>query len=576
MIFEYNSKFLIFLLMILPLVNSCAERSNSGNAEAHPNDKGEVLYNGIVLPKVWPPKYPYPEKDVAMEVPYLETPPEVIPINIGRQLFVDDFLIEENTLQRTFHYPRFYDQNPVIKPDKPWEKTDEGILYAAPFSDGIWYDEKDGKFKMWYLCGGGTSGHERATGYAESDDGKKWIKPILNNIPNTNLVNRTNRDGSTIYLDKSEKDSDKRYKIFNIERGEEKEWYSHLYYSADGISWTSALKGTDPIGDRSTVYYNPFRKVWVYSLRQSITDEDGNRNRIRNYLEDQDPEMLVKLAHSVEDHAKDTSATRYWFRAWDNEVRHPDFPDVKPGIYNHDAIAYESLFLGFFNVWQGPENNVCDSLGIQKRNELLLGYSRDGFHWDRPDMNRFMEVDPKEGAWNNGNMQSIGGVPLIVGDSLYFYSSGRQNNSVFWDSHMSTGLATLRRDGFASLDAKGQEGYVVTKKLAFSGDYLFINADASKGKIAVELLDENGKVIKGYAKTDCIPITNNGTKIKIAWKDNTQVKVSTDKVRIKFYLTNASMYAFWVSGYESGESGGYTAGGGPGLHPSGKDLPVVR
>lgn len=60
-------------------------------------DEGELLYNGIRLPLVWPPKI----KDVPAEpiTPvYLTSPPAVIPIDVGRQLFVDDFLIEKTTL----------------------------------------------------------------------------------------------------------------------------------------------------------------------------------------------------------------------------------------------------------------------------------------------------------------------------------------------------------------------------------------------------------------------------------------------------------------------------------------------
>jgi hypothetical protein len=56
----------------------------------------EALYNGIVLPEVWPQF-----RDIEtlrrgewMEVPYLKTPPAVIPIDLVRQLFVDDFLID--------------------------------------------------------------------------------------------------------------------------------------------------------------------------------------------------------------------------------------------------------------------------------------------------------------------------------------------------------------------------------------------------------------------------------------------------------------------------------------------------
>jgi len=67
-------------------------------------DAGETLYNGIVLPREWPPRLAdFPtsvEKDPVVP-PYLISPPEVIPIDVGRQLFVDDFLIAETTLKRT-------------------------------------------------------------------------------------------------------------------------------------------------------------------------------------------------------------------------------------------------------------------------------------------------------------------------------------------------------------------------------------------------------------------------------------------------------------------------------------------
>jgi len=53
----------------------------------------EVLYNGIVLPSEWPPRITDPKSRSPREVPYLEHPPRVINIDVGRQLFVDDFLI---------------------------------------------------------------------------------------------------------------------------------------------------------------------------------------------------------------------------------------------------------------------------------------------------------------------------------------------------------------------------------------------------------------------------------------------------------------------------------------------------
>ena len=186
-----------------------------------------------------------------------------------------------------------------------------------------------------------------------------------------------------------------------------------------------------------------------------------------------------------------------------------------------------------------------------------------------------MNVNESEGAWNWGNMQSINGTPLIVGDSLYFYSSGRRLSKIMWDSHTSTGLATLRRDGFVSMHAGKTEGYLTTEKLSFDGKYMFVNADVrtKKSALSVEVLDADGNPVPGFTKKECIALKRaNSTKQMITWKDKKDLSELTGKnVRFKFYLTDGDLYAFWVSPWESGESRGYTSGGGPGLNPIGID-----
>ena len=535
------------------------------------------LSNGIIIPKQWPPRYEEPAVAQDMPVPYLQNKPDVIPVNAGRQLFVDNFLIAETNMQQVSHTPNFYENNPVLEPDKEWEKTIEGAPYAAPFSDGIWYDELTCKFKMWYLAGAGTlhKGDKQTfyTGYAESDDGKNWTKPTLDVYNQTNLVDTCNRDAATIWLDKLEKDPAKRYKMFNVERRPtDRRWQFVLKYSADGIHWNSGVAQSGDLYDRSSAFYNPFRGVWALSMRYS-TDVSS---RSRSYLENADPEVAVSMAHRMRKGIPDKNMV-YWFTPSDKEPRHPKFPEVDPGIYNFDAIAYESIMLGLYSVWQGPENNICGELGIQKKNEVFLGYSRDGFHFSRPSFKPFMAVNETEGAWNWGNMQSINGVPLIVGDSLYFYSSGRRINDIMWDSYTSTGLATLRRDGFVSMQAGKTESYLTTEKISFDGKYLFVNVDAKnkKSSLAVEILDENGNPIPGYSKNECLALKKvDSTKHCVTWKESKDLSSLSGKtVRLKFYLTEGDLYSFWISPWISGESGGYTGGGGPGLSPEGIDKP---
>src|SRR5437867_12304208 len=91
--------------------------------DAAPDQGVEVLHNGIRLPRVWPPRLrsfaPSP-----VTPPYLLDPPAVISIDVGRQLFVDDFLIATTTLKRTFHHATYHAGNPLLTPATEWEKRD--------------------------------------------------------------------------------------------------------------------------------------------------------------------------------------------------------------------------------------------------------------------------------------------------------------------------------------------------------------------------------------------------------------------------------------------------------------------
>ena len=129
----------------------------------------------------------------------------------------------------------------------------------------------------------------------------------------------------------------------------------------------------------------------------------------------------------------------------------------------------------------------------------------------------------------------------------------------------STGLAVLRRDGFASMISTSNAGSaLITRPVVFSGKYLFVNADCSKGTLRVELMKQSGSVIEGYEKDNCIPIHIDKTRIQVTWlkKDNLEI-LAGEPIQIKFYLTNGKLYSFWVSPEPRGQSNGYVAAGGP-------------
>jgi hypothetical protein len=177
----------------------------------------ETLYNGIELPAVWPPKLPDDASKAPLPVPYLAQPPEVIPVDLGRQLLVDDFLIAETDLTRRFEKPVLHPDSPVLTPTTEEELDNGNCPMAAPFNDGIWYDPADKLFKLYYM-----PGWFHSTALAISGDGRHWERPQLDVVPGTNLVwpNRDgyDRDGSLVWLDHAASDLNQRWKMFQYYR----------------------------------------------------------------------------------------------------------------------------------------------------------------------------------------------------------------------------------------------------------------------------------------------------------------------------------------------------------------------
>jgi len=511
---------------------------------------GERLYNGIVLPDRWPPRIDKStiENGDVMPVPYLKNPPPVIPIDVGRQLFVDDFLIEETDLRRTFHVAQFYEGNPVLIPDKRWEKVPTPHT-AMAFSDGVWYDPKDKLFKMWYM-----SGYMGSTGLALSEDGIHWKKPAFDVMPGTNIVCLSgHRDSSLVWLDLEAKDPRRRYQMFQFHRDP---WRAAVHLSEDGIHWTLATWCGES-GDRSTIFYNPFRKLWVYNIRTILNPGKQPWYRCRLYWECKDLVSGAKWKGAYRGGGTgEPDAPALWVGADRLDSAGPDVPeDFRAELYNLDVVAYESLMLGLFSIWHQASHK-----GRPKINDILLGFSRDGFHWYRPFREPVIPVSDDPKAWNWSNVQSVGGCCLVVGDKLYFYASGRKGGM------NSTGLAFMRRDGFASMDAEDGGGTLTTRPVTFTGKYLFVNADTKDGELRVEILGGDGKPVEPFTCDNCDPISADKTLQRVGWKGASDLSaLAGQRVRFRFRLRKGSLYAFWVSPDESGASHGYVAACGPGF-----------
>ena len=524
-------------------------------------------YNGLLLPERWPPKLEHDGSGRPLPVPYLDSPPDTIPIDVGRQLFVDDFLIESTTMTRRFHRAEKSERNPVLVPETEAELNGGECPVASPFNDGVWYDPADRLFKMWY-----HAGWFDGTGYAVSEDGVEWHRPSLDVVDGTNLVLARRpgylRDGACVWLDHEGTDRGQRFKMFQYFRsaGDVGEPWAggEVYTSHDGIHWGRPTR-TGPLGDNSSFFYNPFRKKWVFSIRSG-----SHGVRTRSYREHAD---------FLEGSQWDEREPVMW--AWSDKLDEPD-PDIGdvPQLYDLNAVAYESIMLGLVAIFRGPSNPVAAEAGTPKTNDLPLAFSRAGFHWDRSNRDPLIAATRTPGTWDKGYIHAAGGGCLVVGDKLYFYYGAWSGQSPTLKGNMvgshgksnamyaggSTGLAVLRRDGFASMDAGQGGGTLTTRPVTFRGGHLFVNTDTRQGELRVEVLGQNTETIEPFTADSCIPVSTDTTARRVYWKATDDLSHLIDvPVRFRFHVTNGKLYSFWVSRKRTGASGGYVAAGGPGL-----------
>lgn len=484
---------------------------------------------------------------------YRPVPDEPVNIDVGRQLFLDDSLLAENSMKRQWIEPTIDPRSPVLKPETELERTNNTKdpnwnAMSAPFSGGVWYDGKDKLYKCWYLAGWANG-----IAYATSKDGIKWDRPDLDGKGN-NLTFRTRGlcDSNAILLDPDCTDG-YRWKgfAFDLGRGptpDRRLMGASVAVSKDGIHWTTPEPASQT-GDCSTAFYNPFIRKWVYSIRSGMMENGLSFGRWRDYAEGDD---FIK-------DAKNMKRRRWRLRgsAGGRQINGQE-------LYNFDAVAYESVMIGLALVYNSPQNTYWDKRGLPKIADLKFGfntmpseYDNWQFPWVNPHDGFFLSGTRKYGDWNMGYLRSNSAICIVHGDELWIYFSAfagqpdkpkefnhvNQKSGTYANATM--GIAKLRRDGFCSLS----DGMVKTKRLFFKkkGDRLWINADVSAGELKVESSTGLSRTFKGV--------------------DSTRMEVGALAANQEFTLTftasgGAKLYSFWASDAK-GRSGGYLAGGSP-------------
>ena len=153
----------------------------------------------------------------------------------------------------------------------------------------------------------------------------------------------------------------------------------------------------------------------------------------------------------------------------------------------------------------------------------------------------------------------FGQYPIRVGDESWLYygcwdgdhMTLKADGSLLEPGVMRTGrtaLATLRWNGYVSLDAGPDGGSLTTRPLRFKGNRLTINADASGGRLVAAILDVDGHPIDRFGAEDCTPITSDAVRHEVKWRNAADVSSLTGKtVRLRLEFDSAQVYTFQFS-----------------------------
>ena len=476
-----------------------------------------------------------------------------IVLDSRKQLFLDDYLVASMThVQRTVEQAQKFVGNPVVSQTETWESP-MAIIYGSVIRDGE-------EYKMWYLSRNQPS---YGVSYATSKDGIHWNKPRLD----LTLVNgeRSNIlfNKETIYT--GSKELPYFQELFGVHRDDREPDPSRRYkMGVLDIDWKYKAPGGSPgqKGPRRSlgVAASPDGLHWkIIDNWASEAIADGGTH----WMFDPARGKYVLYGRTLKElpELKAAWATNAAFKEWYGgravgRIESSDFvkwdftqplsapvvmaadlqdPPVSE-IYSLKVFLYEGIYIGLVQVLHV---NADDP-----RLDIQLAVSRDGIHFTRmSDRKPFIPFGPI-GSWDRFNTSVANNDPIMDGDDLRFYYSGRlfrhapYSGSDRGVDKSSIGFATIKRDRFVALEASFDGGEIETKPLQLKSPALHLNAKSDFGEIVVEMFDAHGELLGRSKAIQC-----DSLDIPVKW-DGKPVPFN-GPVTLRIKLNNARLFALW-------------------------------
>lgn len=495
--------------------------------------------------------------------------PGAAPVDIGgrRELFVDQVLVERVAGHAELRLHQPVPREIVLRHDEPWEGAGSG--YHSVFQDGGLYRMY---YKAWQRTVGpgtpNTDDNPLLCCYAESDDGIHWRKPALGlfafgGSKANNIIMASGRVGdlqvdaghpAVFKDDNPAAAADARYKAF-FRSADPQARGLLAFKSPDGLHW-SPLAPAPVISDgafdsQNLAFWDPvrgeYRAYWRYFVRNNDGEKGGGTPTGTRAIRTATSPDMVHWSHEADISYEDSPEEQLYINQIKPYVRAPHLFIGFPARYLDRgwSPAMRALPELAHREWR---SGLIQRLGTALTDSLFMA-SRDGVRFKRWN-EAFLPPGPERpGSWTYGQ-QFIGWEPVVTksdlegaADELSFYVS-----ESYWSGRAGSTVRryTLRLDGFVSLRAPLAGGELVTKPLRFAGRSLALNfATSAVGSVRVEIQDEAGRPLPGFALADCRELFGDTVERTVQWQQGADVAALAGRpVRLRFAVSDADLYSF--------------------------------
>lgn len=441
-----------------------------------------------------------------------------------RLLLDDSEIASIDGLRRVLHSPT--PKETVLELDRPWE-------------DSTMYDPtvifENGRYRMWYRAN--FNARPFYTGYAESADGIRWIKPDLGLIEHASSKQNNivwpvpGGKGHTLSFfrdDNPRVPASERYKATGLESERVNGKTRAVLYgmvSPDGLRWTQAQ--AEPI------------------LRAPLDDPQFDSHNIAMWDSARNQYVIYARGwarHKVRDIRRFTSTD---FRNW-SEPRYVDFGAAPiEELYKNAAIPYfrrPDIILMFPKRFL-PNRKFDPEWKEDGLSDIVFTFSRDGLRFDRRFLEAFIRPGPDPLNWHE---RAIEAGPTLV-------PAGPAEMALYYMEHYRSSKvrirrSTLRTDGFVSLRGGYQGGSFVTEPFRAGGSRLLLNYSTSAaGSVRVEIQDSQRRPVPGFALGDCPEIFGDEIERKVSWKSGGDLaRLRGQSIRLKIEIKDGDLYSYRI------------------------------